>query len=213
MPARILGGLAAEEFSDRERAEAELLEWAQDGGEAAVRELLEKVRETDDPEVRARCVTVLRELAAVAWLQEDGAQGYIGISLDRRVAPLDGGAGRDFGVIVAAVMPGTAADKAGLDAGDIIVSLNGSGWTEADANDRLMDEVKRLKPASKVVLEVKRGERLLELEFRLGRRAAVLDGGGGFMQFPDGPADPAALERAEREAFFRRWLRQNRPAG
>jgi len=88
--------------------------------------------------------------------------GYLGISLDnlRPQAVLSG----VQGAVVERVMPGMPAQRAGLQAGDIVTAVNGNAIHDADG---LVLEVSRLPVESVVRLDAIRGEQRLEFDVTL----------------------------------------------
>lgn len=117
-------------------------------------------------------------------------RGWLGIS-GRDIEPAVGRA-PETGAVIGAVMPGTPAAKAGLQAGDRIVAVDGHSVASfGDLRGRIAD----LKPGSSVALKAVRKDKPVELKAtvgklpdddelrRLGRREA---GGGGGQLFPDG---------------------------
>jgi serine protease DegQ len=73
------------------------------------------------------------------------------------------------GVLVAGVVQGAPADKAGVKPGDVILQV---GERAVGSPDALLNAVAALKPDSKVQLQVQRSRELLQLEARVGRRPA-----------------------------------------
>jgi serine protease Do len=75
------------------------------------------------------------------------------------LAPGDGGAK------IENVMPGSGADKAELQEGDVIVGVNGD---EIKNREALIERIGKLEPGDLVKLSVERGEEKLEIEATLG---------------------------------------------
>ena len=71
------------------------------------------------------------------------------------------------GVLLEAVMEGSAADKAGIKAGDILIQLGEAKVTDLDAFQAALTSHK---PGDKVKAKVRRGEKTIEAEVTLGRR-------------------------------------------
>jgi len=71
------------------------------------------------------------------------------------------------GVRIGSVIGGSAAEEAGLKAGDIIVEMNG---VKLDDLKVYTDELKKHKPGDKVILKVLRGDKTLEFPIVLGAR-------------------------------------------
>ncbi|MFT5526083.1 MAG: serine protease Do [Pirellulaceae bacterium] len=93
-----------------------------------------------------------------AWGHLPGANPYIGVqgSEDSDVAR------------VGVVFPGTPADKAGLEAGDIIEKFDGKVVADFPA---LVEFVKEHQPGDSVDLVVKRGEETMKLKMVIGKRS------------------------------------------
>lgn len=104
----------------------------------------------------------------------DGRSGVIGVELDARaeVAAKIGPLGYRSGVLVSVVDEGQAAARAGMQPGDILVSLRGRQYDEFDASEsgrerfgRLVGEsIRGLLPGETLAVGVVRGEQLVELE-------------------------------------------------
>ena len=77
-------------------------------------------------------------------------QGFLGIQMDARAA--------GKGVRVEAVVPGSAADKAGIRAGDMITKMSG---TEVEGFFELSNRLRRLKSGEKPAIELVRGDRVV----------------------------------------------------
>ncbi|MES2923433.1 MAG: PDZ domain-containing protein [Verrucomicrobiota bacterium] len=191
LPPKTLEGLGSKQFREREAAQEELLTWARTQSSPAMDELLRQSRIADDPEVRERCNSVLRTLVTDEYLNE--GEGYIGIGLKDEISDVPGEP-KPRGVIrVTEVKPGSPAERAGIRPNDLIVGINGEVWPYIlfQANVRLM------KPNMQVDLKVLRDGGLVDLKVTLGRRPLGADA----QLF-----DPEAMERAAKEAYFRRWL-------
>ncbi|MBI3723505.1 trypsin-like peptidase domain-containing protein [bacterium] len=96
---------------------------------------------------------------------ESGAEvvhGYLGVKF-REEAEGDGRAG----VVIAAVLPGTPADHAGLKKGDRILRVDG---TEVDQPVRLENLLSVLPAGVTITLEVERDGRTIEARTTLGRK-------------------------------------------
>jgi len=218
LPVGPLENLRSEEFRKRESAQAELLVWARKQPDAAMDELLRHSREEGDPEVRQRCLDVLRELVNDEYEETEG-EGFLGIQMGNAVmlgvqgmqgmqeefANIQGDPVRRKVVKVTLVLPDSAAMKAGLQLNDRIVQMGDLFWHEGDAGDAstiLRERIRRLKPHTKISLKVLRDGKLVDIEVKLGRRPLNAD----MMLFGDQQYDPAAAERTAKDAYFRRWL-------
>jgi serine protease Do len=88
--------------------------------------------------------------------------GFLGIQLDR---------GDKDGPTIAVVTKGSAADKAGLKAGDIVLTIAGKKMTNVEM---LVTTIGRYKAGASVVLKVRRGENEKELKATLEKRPMAL---------------------------------------
>lgn len=197
--------LSAEEFPVREKAQGELLDWTRRHGDAAVAMLIEESNAADDPETRSRCLEVLRRIAMDDF--ENEGEGYIGINMQDVSVPVPGDPLPRAGIRVGMVVADTAAAEAGIQAGDVIVGLGDELWREFPISEKFGKEIRGIKPRTKVVLKVLRGEKVIDLEVVLRRRPPIPN---TFFQLEDADMDIEALGKAERETFFRNWLRARR---
>ena len=200
LPAEPLLNLTSEEFHKRESAQADLLAWARAHPEPAMDALFRHSREAADPEVRERCLDVLRELVNDEYLKE--GEGYLGIRMQDELANLPGDPKPRAVIRVIQVVADTAAQHAGIQPNDLIAGLGGLDWPERGASPLFMGKIRQLKPNSKVTLKVSRNGKLMEVEVTLGRRPFIADP----MLLDERPVDLEAAERAAKETYFRRWL-------
>ena len=194
IPPKVLSGLGSHQFREREVAQAELLDWARTQPGPMMDDLLKHSRVADDPEVRERCLNVLRTLVIDAYMSE--GEGYIGIGLKDEISDVPGETKPRSVIRVLQVQARTPAERAGIRQNDLIVGINGEVWQEVI----FRENVRMLKPNAKVDLKILRDGGLIDLKVTLGRRPPD-------PQFFNGQIfDPEAMERAAKEAYFRRWL-------
>ena len=168
--------LGDDDFHTREQATKKLTE----AGVDAVSALEKAAKQTDDAEARIRAEGILtsffkgadqplRKAAGEALgrihpdrkdefqRQRAAAQGrpLLGVALED-----DGG-----GAKITAVIPDSAAEKAGVQVDDIVLRVNGAKITDIAA---MVDEIRKQKPGDKVTLKIKRGDEELELPATLG---------------------------------------------
>lgn len=206
LPAAPLLKLGSEQFAEREQAQDELLAWCRKQPAPSMDELFKQTQIVKDPEVRERCRFILKELVTDEFLKE--GQGYIGVALMDDLANVPGEPNPRNAVRISMVEPGSPGDKAGIKANDLILALDRKAGPEVRSYLKFQEEIRARKPESKVKLKVLRGAETLELEIRLGRRLPIPDN-----LFPDGRnADPEALDRAAKDAHFRRWMEQKKLA-
>lgn len=74
------------------------------------------------------------------------------------------------GSLIAGVLPGSPAEKAGLKPGDILLAINGN--TVADSSS-MLNLIANLKPNEKAVLKIARNQRELDIEVIIGKRPAM----------------------------------------
>ena len=204
IPAKPLAELASEDFRTREEAQAAILAWARQHPAGAIDLLYDRSLHADDPEVRERCLAVLRELVNDQYLRE--GEGYIGIRMLEEVAVVPGDA-KPRGVIrVTQVMPDSAAAKAGLRVNDLSAGIEDKIWRNAPAMRPFSEAVRQYKPGSRVRLKVVREGALIEVPVVLGRRPVFAD--NPFLD--ERQVDLEAAEKAAREGYFQRWLEQRK---
>ncbi|MGV6827107.1 MAG: PDZ domain-containing protein [bacterium] len=95
----------------------------------------------------------------------DEDRAFMGVLLD------DDGKGSDRGVQLIGVTPGGAAQEAGLQAGDIILAVNGVSMAQGQGkvpNEHLVGVLKGLKPGDEVAVIIDRDGEAKEFEFDLG---------------------------------------------
>jgi predicted metalloprotease with PDZ domain len=200
LPAGPLLNLKAEAFSKRESAQAELQRWASGQGAPALDALYRHSREAGDPEVRDRCLAVLRELVIQEYLQQ--GEGYLGIRMLDEFAHIPGDPERRSVIRVIQVVPDSAAQQAGLQANDLIVALGDEIWHKGMASKAFTEKIRQLKPKAKITLKVMREGKLMGMDLTLGRRPLLADP----MWFDPSPEDLEAAENMAKDAYFRRWL-------
>lgn len=201
-----LAALGSETFAVREQAESEVKEWASRNPATAKERLLKVYLGSEDPEVRRRLIPALER----AYFPP---KGYVGIQMmparfDQfgRLRRLGGDQEFD-GVVVTAVVPGSAAAKSGLKVGDVILKIN--EWDaegETDITAAVAREIQKNPPRSEVSLGVRRGEKSLNVVLKLGvlpvpsERARLMKtssvAGGGMV------TDELVAQMEE----FRQWL-------
>lgn len=102
-------------------------------------------------------------ISVAARSLDERSKGFLGISMSRDEAP-------PKGVLIGEVIEGGAAKRAGIEAGDIILSVN----NEEILNPRQLQKlVAGLKPDQKVKVQIERAGKPQELELSLGNRAEV----------------------------------------
>ena len=196
LPLKAISGLGSQQFREREVAQVELLAWARAQPAPAMDELLRQSRIADDPEVRERCLSVLRTLVTDEYLKD--GEGYLGIMLKDEISDIPGEPKPREVIRVLMVKADSPADHGGIRQNDMIVGVNGEIWQEVI----FRANIRKMNPNLKVDLKILRDGVWVDLKVPLGRRPANADG----WIFPGQTYDPEAAERAAKEAYFRRWL-------
>jgi C-terminal processing protease CtpA/Prc len=202
IPPEPLADLKSEDFRKREVAQSLLLVWARERSEKAMDLFYSQWRASDDPEERDRCMTILREL--VEDIHSKDGEGFIGIRMQDELANIPGDPKPRAVIRVIQIVPEAAAEKAGIQLNDLIAGMDDQTWHEGLASMNFMEKVRKMKPNSKVTLKVMRDGKLQDIVVTLGRRPLSAD-------HPFEPQEEIdAAERAEKEAYFRRWLEQRK---
>ncbi|NHC07163.1 serine protease DegQ [Azonexus fungiphilus] len=71
------------------------------------------------------------------------------------------------GALIAGVVRGSPADKAGVRPGDVLLAVNGKGVTDPQV---MLDLIADLKPEDKAAFRLRRDRSILELQVRIGKR-------------------------------------------
>ena len=93
-------------------------------------------------------------------------RGWLGVVIQDLTPPVAEALGIDHGVIVLKVIPGSPADRGGLQPGDIIVAINGKPVKDST---ELQFEIMKTKPGTVVDITVLRGEKKLTLKVKIGK--------------------------------------------
>lgn len=201
---KFFADLGNEEFRVREVAQVQLLELAKNHHDESLNEIYTQSQTSKEPEVRARCMVILRQLVMEQYMQE--GSGFVGIVRDNRLAVIPGKQKPCHVVAVNGVGTGTPSDRAGIKINDLIVSLNGVGWLEQDASAAFGNQIAALKPGTKAVLEILRDGTMIDVQVVLTRRPLSAE----LRFFGEQGVDPGAADRAAMENYFREWLNQRK---
>lgn len=212
-PGDLVKALASEEFREREEAQSQLAVWASANPERAMKLLYFEYETASEPEVRLRVRDTLRRLV-VEDHQRNHGEGYVGIRMMELNVAIPGDDQPRSGIQVVEVVADSPAAKAGLELGDIIVSLEGQRWSGPGTPDAFSSVVRKFKPRDKVKLEFLRHGELKKVEVELGLRPLGMPDAAPQLFLQNGmvvPApDPGDSEEKAREDIFRTWLREKR---
>jgi hypothetical protein len=199
----IFENLGSPKFQARESAQSDLLAWARQRPEPAMAELFKQSQDATDPEVRERCLEILRSLVGDLYLKE--GEGYIGIALglNDEILRVPGDPTPRNAIRVIEVRANTPGQLAGIQLNDLIVALEGKTWREGGASALFREQVKAMKPDANASVIILRDGKLVDLKVKLGRRPLMAD-----MLFNGFNFEQDAAEKIAKEAYFNRWLLQ-----
>jgi PDZ domain len=168
---RLVHQLSSSDYAEREEADARLREL----GMPAVDFLAERFRDTDEFETRLRIQRIVEHV--YFWDRVLGRNGFLGIQhrayqdrSDDRIPP------GTTAFEIRGIIEGTSADHAGLEEGDMILSVNGTRLPkDATAND-FAALIRDKAPGTLLVLEVIRGRQTKTFNIKLGHRPAYYYG-------------------------------------
>ncbi|MBM3860317.1 MAG: PDZ domain-containing protein [Verrucomicrobia bacterium] len=191
---RAIGNLGHERFAEREAAQQRLLEMGDADHKALLAACVPVYRETKDPEVKMRLKDVMATVVDKHLFR--APRGYLGVRLNR-VHVRGGGQFIAAGTVippgavwVAQVLDDTGAQKAGLQANDCIIGLDGKPCEEGP--DGFIEYVQAKRPGEKVSLSVLRGATTNAVSAVLGELPI---------------AEAERIQTKERgDEFFQRWL-------
>lgn len=201
LPQQAVSKLNSPVFREREKGQSELLDWGTNCPDTAKKELLNQTRTSQDPEVRVRCMGVLRNLVIQDYLKE--GSGYIGVGLMGEMMKIPQDPKLRSVIRITQVQPKTPASSAGILVGDFIVGLDKEIWYGPEAYSSFLNTIKGKKPQTKTTLHILRGGIIVEVMVTLMRRPIALE--NSFL-FNQQRIDLEGPERAAKEEYFRRWL-------
>lgn len=207
LPQEALFLLKSDDFQKRERAQADLHIWSLKQPQSAMELLYEQTRASADPEVRERCLEVLRELVNNEYIKE--GEGYIGIHMEAAMADVPGEPKPRVAIRVSHVIPDSAGAQAGMCVNDLIVELESQILLHKDLIESFSEKIRQLNPGNKIKLRILRNEQLFDVMVVLGKRPL-------FANTPfllEYPLNNEAAEQAARDSYFRLWLERRKRLG
>jgi len=194
-PQPLIGDLGAEGFAVREKAQEELSEWALQKPEAAIPELLRQMETSVDPEIRARCLEILK---GVVIARDYRGEGYLGIAMQEVEVKVPGDANSRRGLSISLLMEGSAAELAGLKVGDLIVGIDDQVWQKAGMKDEFPVFIRKIRPGTIIEVKLLVEGKIVGKKVTLGEKPVGVN--------PSSVEDLEAANRGAKELFFRRWL-------
>ncbi len=198
---QLVDALGSPEYGERERA-TEILK---SRDKPFTEELKRIYRTLGDHEIRLR----LREVAEHIFMRQalEHMGGFLGISLQaidhRDDTRLDN---KQAVIRIVTVLPGTAADRAGLSVGDLILAVEGDEFVVSRGNPGgFIDLIGAKPPGTELRLTLLRGADILARTVVLGKKPLT-----GLGRIRLQPEQMAAYENARRE--FARWCADLGPA-
>ena len=219
--------LSAADVGDRKSAMAFMETWVASEPDKARQKFLSLLRDANEPEVRERCLKLLKRIA----IREYGkfGEGYVGITMGlEEQINLPGEDKPCFGIPVSWVTKDSPAEKGGIQPGDIIVSLDDIRWRQpmeiGDLGKGLSAKIRAKGAGNKAVFGIWKNEKLTSLEIELSRRPANLENTALMRLIPNGgiingggfQVDPAELAKLVEEdkssdKYFAEWLERQFP--
>jgi C-terminal processing protease CtpA/Prc len=197
--------LGAETFADRESAQRALLDTAQKQADPVLKACAAAYRQTQDPEVRHRLKAVMQHVVETIVFR--APRGFLGIQMNHfqlqefgnnQVLVINNPAIPSPFIRVSSVIENTGAAKAGLQANDMIVAVDGKTW-ERQNSAWFTAYIQSKSPGTQVNLTFLR-------DGKTNQVAAVLG------ETPE--ADREAMLAPERaRPFFDHWWRENVETG
>jgi hypothetical protein len=172
--------LGSEDFKVRQGASAELVRRGRENPPAVQALCLHSYLTSTDPEIRLRSKDVLRELLTESY-------GFLGVK--HRAAEYFDDAGEPRkGVAIMLVLDGQAAQAAGLQVGDIVISIDGKEFDEKEPAEDFSRRIRLLGAGRKATLKVVRAGETITVPLTTG-------------------SAPRDLVAADPEARFQEWLK------
>ncbi len=201
IPPAALAQLASDRFREREAAQRTLLHWGRSRGDEGSEIFYALSTSAGDPEVRERCMEILRELVNGEYAKT--FEGFLGINLREMAVQVPGEKFGRSGIAVVAVYHDTPAERGGILPGDIVVAVDGKSW---ERNQQILPlfqaKIRSFAPGTEVSLRVIRAGKVVEVAVTLGGMVPHDD----LDRFAGPWLDLEGVERAAKEAYLRKWL-------
>lgn len=207
--------LASPQSEQRKKAREELSAWAEKDPDQSKQLFLQWMRESKEPEVRERCLQLLKPIAALEYGRF--GEGFMGISMGPAVmVQLPGDEKACYGLLISNVSKGSPAEKAALVPGDVIVSIHGFQWRDSetiqDIDRGLSAKIRAVGAGNMAKLGVWRKGKLETIEVLLTRRPSGIEQlpmqllANGGVKVDDKELQKMGDEEKNSSEYFAEWL-------
>jgi len=206
IPEGVMASLSSDQHNEREKAYAQLREWAGKNPKSAPERLHQVWKASAEPEAKTRCYRLMKEL--VLQRQFGLGWGFIGIQMKNVFLPGNEDGPARPGASISMIIADSPAAKVELRLGDVITQVDdldfgkafragpvipGQGIGEDKlATSQLITYIKSKQPGDEVTLQIMRGAKLIEVKVVL-------------MKHPDSKQRDIQ-RKAEFDQFFKGWL-------
>ena len=198
-PQKLVEGLGAEDFKEREISQKLLLEWANTEAKTPAPALFKLSQTSLDPEIRQRCLNVLRSLSDQDYFTH--GKGFLGITMQSEAIKLPDQENPQPAIRITNVVKDSPADSSGLQVDDVIIALGGKPFKGEVPDEAFRDAIAAMKPLDEVTLQVRKANGDLEaVKVILTRHP-----GNDFAGFPQ---NMRMLDQRARQQHFEMWLKE-----
>jgi predicted metalloprotease with PDZ domain len=199
----------------RKKAREELAAWAEKEPDQAKALFLQRMQESTEPEIRERCIQLLKPIAVLEYGLF--GEGYIGISMGGALGiKLPDEENPCFGMTINSVSKGSPAEKFAIRPDDVIVSVNDFRWRDAesiqDPNAGLSAKIRGIGAGRKANFGIWREGKLSTIEVLLTRRPSHIDQlpvqiqANGVIKVDDNEMQKIVDEEKNSNVYFSEWL-------
>ena len=200
LPKEAIKLLGDDQFAKREKGQAQLLKWSLENLQKSPEMLYSAWEKEKDPETKTRCFSILKK---VVTLRKFGrGPGFVGIRMD---AADQLGKEKLVGVRITLVLPGTPAEKSGLELGDAVIGVDALDFNQPNQHhlnnvvDAFMKYIRGKHADDEITLHIIRRGKRIEKKITLIARPPEADGlfGGGHND-----------TWKQKEDYFNKWLNE-----
>jgi C-terminal processing protease CtpA/Prc len=159
--------LGAPEFARRQAAQEQLIARANTELDPLLEQGVASYARATDPEVKIRLRDVLQ--AVVMQHIIDRPRGFLGVRFNRNLIILNGQPEPVVGSVeIMSITPGSAADKAGLQAGDRMLQIGELDLRQEGAADKFVPFIQSKPPGAPLHLVIDRAGEQKQIDLKLG---------------------------------------------